>query len=862
MLYLFPQEEIIEEEEFIEEEEEIIKEEEEIEEMTIIKKSIEIEDLTGSPIGTYEHDITSKQQSAYLDDGTIFSVFQDGSNNYIYSTDSDFTNWTLLKTYALSTYYGISLYSDGTNIYYSYLTHASGTNIYTYKSIDNGATWSLDKSGAYTYSATQSDLRISYFKIESGKTNLIVITADTIAFVLTYTLHIYEENSGTGNWDLNTSVNLSPLNSSYVIGDEFALIMEDDGSGNTDSVFYQLNGNDIYTNQYTFTSITIDNYRFSGAFSVYKYTLSDGTYAYKLITTVYNTVTTSYYVFLFLIQTPDTIDNVNTEITYNILQEGKIEAFRFDNTNLVIDEKLKKAGYLNQSGMFIPLIDIDTILGSVNRYWFGENVILLAADGNPYILTLSDETLALTQCSTHYSVNKSPTLAVMGTYVPTKNVAWILYDDTTLIYMGMLVNWKHDGTQYTYEIISYEELDRQVEITESFTTDKPSEIFEYSVLKYGRFLYPGTIDVGTRDYSPSFKRKSLEHLFDWCDNAQADLIYIEPDGKANFTDSLVVRAAIIEADGGFMQFQYSSEPKSLQNLELKGKFDATLGKPVEVVRENQLGGSWYRDWLPEMDETDLIAYADELEAKKNTDLVSIQITRPVSVITTFYQIGDRAAVTSTRYGMAADVCYVIETDNDYISRLSGAVLNNALYVEMNKDMKEKEGMKNDVKKLGYEVEEIQVTAASVEDRVATLETDYLPKSGGTMSGAIAMGSNKVTGLAAGTANGDALRYEQLIVGWTTVSSFSNSWVNYGSPAGAAKYRKIGDTVYLTGMIKNGTVGLYAFQLPSGYRPSSNKYFSTVSNSAFGRISVDTNGYVWMDVGNNAWFSLDGIYFPI
>jgi hypothetical protein len=33
--------------------------------------------------------------------------------------------------------------------------------------------------------------------------------------------------------------------------------------------------------------------------------------------------------------------------------------------------------------------------------------------------------------------------------------------------------------------------------------------------------------------------------------------------------------------------------------------------------------------------------------------------------------------------------------------------------------------------------------------------------GGTMSGAIAMGNNKVTGLAAGTANGDALRYEQL-----------------------------------------------------------------------------------------------------
>lgn len=38
----------------------------------------------------------------------------------------------------------------------------------------------------------------------------------------------------------------------------------------------------------------------------------------------------------------------------------------------------------------------------------------------------------------------------------------------------------------------------------------------------------------------------------------------------------------------------------------------------------------------------------------------------------------------------------------------------------------------------------------------------LQLAGGTMSGPIAMGSQKITGLAAGTANGDALRYEQLV----------------------------------------------------------------------------------------------------
>ncbi|MEI7780069.1 MAG: SGNH/GDSL hydrolase family protein, partial [Actinomycetes bacterium] len=45
------------------------------------------------------------------------------------------------------------------------------------------------------------------------------------------------------------------------------------------------------------------------------------------------------------------------------------------------------------------------------------------------------------------------------------------------------------------------------------------------------------------------------------------------------------------------------------------------------------------------------------------------------------------------------------------------------------------------------------------------------KAGDTMSGALAMGTNKVTGLAAATANGDAVRYEQLTPANTGVTQF-------------------------------------------------------------------------------------------
>src|SRR5690606_35881291 len=46
---------------------------------------------------------------------------------------------------------------------------------------------------------------------------------------------------------------------------------------------------------------------------------------------------------------------------------------------------------------------------------------------------------------------------------------------------------------------------------------------------------------------------------------------------------------------------------------------------------------------------------------------------------------------------------------------------------------------------------------------ANIDAAALLLAGGTMAGNIAMGSNKVTGLAAGTTSGDAVRYEQALL---------------------------------------------------------------------------------------------------
>ena len=80
--------------------------------------------------------------------------------------------------------------------------------------------------------------------------------------------------------------------------------------------------------------------------------------------------------------------------------------------------------------------------------------------------------------------------------------------------------------------------------------------------------------------------------------------------------------------------------------------------------------------------------------------------------------------------------------------------------------------------------------------------------------------------------------------WTDVSSFSNSWVNYGGGYSNAGYKKIaGDCIKLRGLIKSGTVNSAAFTLPVGYRPPASTLFAVDSNSAYGRVYVSSAGVV-------------------
>jgi hypothetical protein len=92
-------------------------------------------------------------------------------------------------------------------------------------------------------------------------------------------------------------------------------------------------------------------------------------------------------------------------------------------------------------------------------------------------------------------------------------------------------------------------------------------------------------------------------------------------------------------------------------------------------------------------------------------------------------------------------------------------------------------------------------------------------------------------------------------------TLTNGWVNFGgSEATAGYYKDQFGVVHLKGTIKDGSFLSAAFTLPAGYRPSQSRNFGTVSNGAFGFISIASTGPVIPGVGSTAYISLDGLYF--
>lgn len=91
--------------------------------------------------------------------------------------------------------------------------------------------------------------------------------------------------------------------------------------------------------------------------------------------------------------------------------------------------------------------------------------------------------------------------------------------------------------------------------------------------------------------------------------------------------------------------------------------------------------------------------------------------------------------------------------------------------------------------------------------------------------------------------------------WTAVT-FTNGWVNFNAGYQTCQYRKVADVVEIRGVMSTGTVASTAFTLPAGFRPASNHLIATVSNGAFGYITILSTGTFTPTAGSNVWFSID------
>jgi hypothetical protein len=103
------------------------------------------------------------------------------------------------------------------------------------------------------------------------------------------------------------------------------------------------------------------------------------------------------------------------------------------------------------------------------------------------------------------------------------------------------------------------------------------------------------------------------------------------------------------------------------------------------------------------------------------------------------------------------------------------------------------------------------------------------------------------------------------IGGSGEPTFQNSWVNYGTAWGAAAFRRIGDIVQLSGLIRSGTATSLIFTLPTGYRLSpttdgSKRIFAVIGNVAMARIDVGSDGTVNGNPANATWTALDSIMY--
>ena len=96
--------------------------------------------------------------------------------------------------------------------------------------------------------------------------------------------------------------------------------------------------------------------------------------------------------------------------------------------------------------------------------------------------------------------------------------------------------------------------------------------------------------------------------------------------------------------------------------------------------------------------------------------------------------------------------------------------------------------------------------------------------------------------------------------WTGLS-YGSGWTSYGSGYQAGQYKKVGDLVFLRGLVgRTSGVGVTIATLPSGYRPPAQCLYIMNTNTGAGRLDIQTDGQIVATSGGTDWVQLEGFIF--
>ena len=108
--------------------------------------------------------------------------------------------------------------------------------------------------------------------------------------------------------------------------------------------------------------------------------------------------------------------------------------------------------------------------------------------------------------------------------------------------------------------------------------------------------------------------------------------------------------------------------------------------------------------------------------------------------------------------------------------------------------------------------------------VSAIANAALPETGGTMSGNIAMGANKITGLGNGTAASDAAAFGQIPV-FTDWAAYTPTITGLGTVTSSFFWMRMGNQIFVNGTFEAGTVPVGTsvhISLPGGFSINSSK----------------------------------------